>query len=301
MSAVLTPTGVLIPRLEPGSAEWLQRMSASKIAAVVGLSPYQSRFSLWHRMAGLVDQEADSDEMRRGHYLEPGCAAWFADQHPDCRIEETGTFIHPIDEWMVASPDRLKIGPGGHVELLQCKTAADREHWGDADTDDIPVGYRAQVMWEMAVTGLRTCHLAVILPYLEFRAYVVHYDEAEATYLRTQGRQFLDELAAGIRPDIDAHAATYDVVRELHPDIELTKVDTPAELAEPYLAAVAAEKEAKAAKRLASALLVDHMDKAKEAYYQGRCIARRQAKGDNPPYLVAAKGANTTSIRSAAA
>ena len=90
MTGPLTPTGVLLAEpLVPGSPEWLQRMSASKIAAVVGLSPYQSRYSLWMQMAGLAPQPVQTKAMSRGHYLEPAIAAWFADQHPDWTVTTT--------------------------------------------------------------------------------------------------------------------------------------------------------------------------------------------------------------------
>jgi putative phage-type endonuclease len=299
---VLTPSGVLLPTpLVPGSAEWLSRMSASKIAAVVGLSPYQSRYSLWMRMAGLVPQEAQSDEMARGHYLEPGLAAWFADQHPEWTVSTTGTFRHATEPWMVGSPDRLGTLPNGHMVLVQCKTAGDQEHYGDALSDDLPLGYRAQAMWEMLVTGLRTCHFAVLLPYLEFREFVVEYVEAEAAYLRSEARKFLDSIAAGVRPDLDGHKATYEVVKQLHPDIDDVKVDVPAELAVAYVESVAACKAAEAAKRKASALLVEEMGSAKAAYHGGVCVARRQCKGDGPPFLVAAKNVNVSDLRSVAA
>ena len=47
-------TAVLLPDLQPGSPDWQTRMTASKVAAVLGLSPWESRFSLWHRMSGLI-------------------------------------------------------------------------------------------------------------------------------------------------------------------------------------------------------------------------------------------------------
>jgi putative phage-type endonuclease len=224
-SQVLTPSGVLLERpLVPGSAEWLSRMSASKIAAVVGLSPYESRYSLWMRMAGLVPQQEQTSAMSRGHYLEPAIAAWFADQHPDWTITPTGTFQHPRHEWMVASPDR-----------------------------------------------------------------------------QVEARRVLDSIAAGERPDIDAHSATYEAVRQLHPDIADEKVDVPAELAVAFLEACEAERDAKAAKRLASSLLAEEMGSAKAAYHAGVCVARRQCKGDGPPFLVPARNVNLNEIRSAAA
>jgi putative phage-type endonuclease len=301
-SQVLTPSGVLLERpLVPGSAEWLSRMSASKIAAVVGLSPYESRYSWWMRMAGLVPQQEQTSAMSRGHYLEPAIAAWFADQHPDWTITPTGTFQHPRHEWMVASPDRLATHPSGHVELVQCKSAGDREQWGEPDTDDIPIGYRAQVQWEMLVTGVQRCHVAVITSFLEFRPYVVDYSPGEAAWLQVEARRFLDSIAAGERPDIDAHSATYEAVRQLHPDLEDTKVDVPAELAVAFLEACEAERDAKAAKRLASSLLTEEMGSAKAAYHGGVCVARRQCKGDGPPFLVAAKNVTVSDLRSEAA
>lgn len=301
VTAPVTPSGRLLSeRLVPGSAEWLARMSASKIAAVVGLSPYESRYSLWMRMAGLVPQEQQSDEMARGHYLEPAIAAWFADQHPDSRVEECGTFVHAEHEWMVASPDRLKIDPDGGVELVQCKSAGDLEHWGDEGSDDIPVGYRAQVLWELAVTGLRRCHVPVLLPFLQFRQYVVEFDEAEAAYLITQGRQFLDSIEEGRQPELDGHKATYEAVRQLNPDIADVKVDVPDELGAAYVEAVAAEKAAVEARRHATSLLADHMGSSRQAWFDGRCIARRQCKEGGVPYVVAAKGINPTSVESAA-
>jgi hypothetical protein len=252
------------------------------------------------QMAGRAAQPVQTKAMARGHYLEPAIAAWFADQHPECRIVTTGTYSHRDDERLVASPDREKIDPDGNVELVQCKSAGDLEDWGPADSDDIPVGYRAQVIWELMVTGLQRCHVAVILPYLEFRPFVIEFDEAEAAYLRAQALEFMASIEEGRVPELDGHKATYEAVRRLHPDIADVKVDTPAELAVAFVEAVEACKAAESAKREASARLVDHMGSAKAAYHAGVCIARRQAKGDGVPYLVPAKNVNLTDVRSAA-
>ena len=239
--------------------------------------------------------------MSRGHYLEPAIAAWFADQHPDWTVTTTGTFAHATDPRLVAAADRLVAHPDGHTELLECKSAGDLEHYGDPLTDDIPVGYRAQVMWQLLVTGLRRCHVAVILPFLEFRPFVVDFDEAEAAYLIGEARQFLGSLEANVPPDLDGHKATYEAVRQLHPDIADERVDTPAELAVAYVEAVEACRRAEAAKREASARLVDHMGSAKAAYFGGVCIARRQAKRDGVPFLVPAKNVDLSEMRSEAA
>lgn len=288
---VLTPTGILIPRLEPGTDEWLQRMSASKIAAVLGLSPWESKFSLFCRMSGLVPREEQTDAMSRGHYLEPAIAAWFADQHPEGQVQETGTFAHPDHPEHVATPDRLFVHDNGHVELIECKSDGVGTGWGEPGTDEIPVYYRAQVVWQLYVLGLRRCHVAVIGPFLQFAAYVVDYDEAEAQILIDGADQFLADLAANVRPPIDDLNATYQVMRQLHPEIEQTSVEVPADLANRYLTAVEDERAAKKVKQHAAAEILDLMGPAKDAYSNGVRIAYRAAKGDNTPYLCTARGA----------
>jgi len=292
-------TGRLLPYVvEPGSSEWLTRMSASKIAAVVGLSPYESRFSLWHHMAGLTSPVDESDEMRRGHYLEPAIAAWFADQHPTWRVESTGTWVAANDDWCSASPDRIVTREDGTAALLQCKTDADLDAWGPEGTDEIPPGYRAQVMWEMLVTGARECHVAVLLSYLSFREYLITYDQAEAEQLVTAAAEFMASLPNGSaprRPNLDEHAATYQAVRELHPDIDGSDAPITAELAAEYLASKADEKAAKARAQGATTAVLDAMGTAKTALTQdGQKVAIRvPGRGDNPPSLRACKQPTT--------
>jgi putative phage-type endonuclease len=293
----ITPSGVLVPRIEVGDPEWLRVMSASKIAAVLGLSPWESKFSLYHRMTGAVTDEGN-DATRRGHYLEPAIAAWFTDQHPDWRIEPTGTWLHKDRSWQAATPDRTATLPDGDVELVELKSSADDEGWGDPDTDQIPVYYRAQVIWQMDVLGLRRCHIAVLLPHLKFQAYVVDYDPAEAEFMRTAAEEFLADLQAGNRPPIDDSTATYKVVRELHPDIDGEEREVPAELATEFLDAIDAEHDAKAAGRLARARMADAMGSARYAVANQTRIARRQTTDGCTPYVVACQ---TTKQRRAAA
>lgn len=288
---ITVPTGVPAGRLEPGSAEWMRYMSASKIAAVVGLSPWESKFSLYHRMTGLVPAEDENDQTRRGHYLEPAVADWFADQHPDWRIEQCGSFLHRDRRWQAATPDRLAIDEAGIIVAVECKSTADMTGWGEQGTDEIPVYYRCQVMWQMDTLGLQRCHIAMIGPSLVFAEYVVDYDPDEATILRDAATAFLADVAAERRPALDDSTATYQVLRALHPDIDGSSVDVPDELARTYLQAVTDAKAAQAAKQAATSRLLDRMGDARDAYWNGNKIAYRMAKNGDTPYLVAARGA----------
>lgn len=293
----LVPTGVLVPRIEPGSDEWLTAMSASKVAAALGLSPFESPFSLYHRMTGMIADES-TPQTRRGHYLEPAIAAWFADQRPDLQIVETGSWVHPDRPEQIAAPDRLAIDADGNHEAVELKSAADADEWGDEGTDQIPAYYRPQVMWQLDTLGLQVCHVAVILPFLEFRSYAVRYDPAEAAYIRRRAFEFLDRVRNRVRPDIDDHSATYQTVRELHPDIDGDTVTVTEALATEFLDAIDAEHDAKAAARQARARMADAMGTARYAECNAVRVARRQTTQGCAPFVVAAE--STKKRRSAA-
>jgi len=285
MTAVAeTLTGVPIPPLDPGSAEWMRHLSASKIAAVVGLSPYESRYSLWHRMAGRLPDVDTKPHLARGHYLEAGVAAWFADQHPDWNLRPGGCWAHPQQPLFTASPDREAVTADGEIVGVELKTAADNDEWGQPGTDEIPPGYAAQVQWQMYVRGTRRTHVAMLSCYLEFREYVVDYDPDDVAFLATEAEGFLASLPGGPaerRPSIDDHDATYDAVRQLHPLIEHRDVEVPTDVALRYLAAVPAEKDAARELTGAKAALLDAMGTARRALLADAPIARRQpGKGD---------------------
>ena len=77
LPAPLPPPGA------PGSAEWSRRMTASKVAGVLGLSKWASPYSTWLRMKGLLpsDDGRNMSDKARGHYLEDGVVRWWIDQH----------------------------------------------------------------------------------------------------------------------------------------------------------------------------------------------------------------------------
>lgn len=293
MTAILTaPTGRLLPTVEPGDPEWLTRMSASKVAAVLGLSPYESRFSLWHKMAGLLAPEEENDDMRRGHYLEPAVCAWFADQHLAWDVTPTGTWVAADNEQWAATPDRLVTTSTGEARLLEAKTASSDEEWGPDGTDDIPVYHRAQVLWQMLVTGLRVAHVAVLTSHLSFRQYEVLFDPDDAERIVAAVDEFMDSLPTGRRPrrpSIDGHSATYQAVRELHPDIDDLDLPIDLPLAERFCTAQHALKAAKAAEQQARSELADVMGTARRATYGDQVIATRAAKNGGTPYLTAGR------------
>jgi putative phage-type endonuclease len=285
-----------IPDLEPGSPEWLQLMTASKVAAVLGLSPWESRFSLWHRMAGQLETTPETPRTMRGHYLEDGVVRFLADQYPHLRFGRTGTWVNKARPWQSATPDRIARDGRKAVAVAEVKTAADWEEWGSDGSDEIPPYYRAQCVWQMDCLGLRTAYVAVLLPRLQLRAYTLNYDQGEADWIRGEVQAFLDSLPGGPAeqvPDIDAHDETYVAIRQLHPGIDDREVEVPFELARAFCAATTALRQAKQEAQLRTSELAAAMGDAKKAVVRTapdvvKTIAGRQSQRGGTPFVKAA-------------
>lgn len=242
----MTVTDLLRPsvigRFTPGSDDWhaarAQGVGGSEIAAVLGLSPFESRFSLWHRKQGLVSPVEENPQMYWGTRLEPAICDEFAARRPTWRIIKAPTYAGPGRPWQIANPDREIVDQFGDlVELVEAKTARDDEGWGEEGTDEIPVYYRCQCLWYLDTLGLTTCHVAVLIGGSDYREYVVHYDADEARILREAGERFVRSLHSGERPDIDGHTATYQAIRELPDGLEDVDVEIGAALRDRFHAA----------------------------------------------------------------
>lgn len=274
--------------VEIGGPDWLALITASKVAAILGVSKYDSPRSMWHAMHGDTPRQAQKREMSRGHYLEPGILAWFFDQHPELtRIPlPAGTFVN---DWKACSPDALATTADGDMVAVEAKSAAEDGEFGKAGTDEIPTMYAGQCMWTAHLLGLSRVYVPMIGPYLEFAEYVVDYDPTIGAAIEAKCSAFRDSLTNGQPPPLDDHVATYQSLRLVHSNIEDRAVELPDEDALTYLRAKAAVAEAEAAVMAATSRLADRMGTAKKATWAGQTIAARQNSSTGVPFLKAAK------------
>lgn len=280
----------------PGSPAWYRYMTASKIAAVMDHSPYDSYLSLWLRMAGDIPAEPMDDTMRRGHYLEPAIVAWFKDQHPDWTVEPTGMWIHPHYRWAGGTPDGAIHLPNGETRGLEAKSSDLEHEWGEEGTNQVPPAYYDQTQWQMFVTGWRVVHLAVILPHFRFAEYVIEYDREHVKTMVTAAVRFMQSLLAGQRPKLDpldGHTETYKALRTLAPGITEETVQVEPDLAIEYVNAVTAAKDAAYRETAAKSQLAEAMGEARAAVVGKLKLAGRQSRGGGTPYLVAARNLPT--------
>lgn len=264
MTAVLIPTA--------SEAEWLDArrkgVTASEIAVLMGLSPYSSPYKLFHQKTGTLPADDDSARMERGRVLEPYVAGKFAERYRDVEVLGSGRelYAHRDRHWQLATPDRLvhpfhdigrcTCGPGpdgyGHeapcgweldtpYAALECKTDDGSGEWGEPGTDEIPVHYRAQVLWQMDVLGVETAYVACLrIRQWDVRVYELALDDAaraDLDLMRGEACGFLDRVGAGDEPPVDWRPATLDALKTLHPSIDGTTAGIGPRLADCYEAA----------------------------------------------------------------
>lgn len=283
----------LLGRLERETEGWARararRLGGSEVAAVLGLSKWQSPFSLWHRKAGNVPEQPDSLVMSMGRLLEQVIGRAFVERHPELRVCRTGTWVHRDRPWQLGSPDWIAYQAGHEPVIVEGKTVDDDWEWGEEGTDGIPPYYLTQCRWYLDVFGFQRCHLmALFLRGREFREYIIEADPADQAFMRRRGEAFLASIAADEPPPLDEHLSTYVAVRELHPDIDGDDIQLDPALAAAYRAAAEQLAAAKSEHQLQTTRVAAAMGTAQRALVGPEVIARRQAKAGGTPYVVRA-------------
>jgi putative phage-type endonuclease len=274
------------------------RLGGSEIAAVVGLHPYESHLSLWFRKKGFTPPQPDNQLMEWGRLLEPLVFRKFAERH-DTSHElhysdwnyNPGSYTHPDRDWQLASPDGISASGTAIVEV---KTVQNELDWGEENTNQIPINYRCQVLWNMDVMAADHCWLPVLIRGAFYREYLVEMDDeaqADLALLREAGQKFIQSLHEDKQPPIDGHDATYKAIRERHPAIDPGDVEIPGDLATAYLQSVLLERAAKENKQHHAAEIMQLMGGIRNAIHQHTqerfAYLKPASNPDRTPYLMA--------------
>lgn len=289
MTAFNPPTGVLLGQYVPGTEEWEKAraglcITATEIAAVLGLSPWASRFSLWHKKAGMPTPPFETTPaVEWGNRLEDAVLGKYQDDHPERHLRKTGTWRHRDRAWQRATPDRLFVdltgnGTGGIVEA---KTSPFGDEWGPHGSDEVPIHYRCQVIWQQDTLGLyaRT-PIAVLIGGWDYRELYVDYDGVDAKTMRDAAEEFLDTVRRDERPPIDGADATYQTIRVQPEGREDVDVEISAEYAADYDIAQQAYRAADTELIRARGQILDAIGTGYRAVHQERRIAYRTVKDD---------------------
>lgn len=297
--------------IEPGAPEWLRLITPSKVPAILGISRWESPYRLWHRMKGTCPPEPPADRFDLGHDMEATAAARWRRHNAGWKVSAGEVQYHPPAGHYafpaMGTIDR-RTSRGRQRRVLEVKIArnqTDLEVWGDDLKGECPEDYAAQVIAQRmfcaaaqpSVHWLPDSHLLVMGPYYNERIYPVEYDLDVAAWIVAECERFWALLQSDTPPDLDDKVATYECLKELHPDINGETVSVAPSLAIGYAEAVAAEKAAKQEAQGWKNKLAAEMGNAQYAVVGNLTVADRRNNGKGGVSMYGRPAATPEKIR----
>lgn len=188
-------------------AEWLDvrrnGIGSSEVAAIVGLSPFETPYQLWRRKRGNEPAQEESFAMKAGHYLEDAVSQfWHDETGRDVIKRSAGDWIirsveHPF---MQVSPDRTYWLDGKHSNdnkgILECKTTQLA-----VDGDDLPKHWFCQVQYQLGVAEMKQGSLAWLTQGREFGYRDIAFHADFFGWLSEEAEKFYkDNILGGVEP-----------------------------------------------------------------------------------------------------
>jgi putative phage-type endonuclease len=247
-------------------AEWLARrrqsIGASEVAAILGLSPWESAYSLWAKKVYGDDAGDETEWQRWGNIIEPAICEEYSRQtgrevvdHGRYAVRYSETCPH-----LSATLDREVIGrdKGDGPGCMDAKnvSAFKASDWQDG----APLVYQVQVQAQMEVTGYRWGSLACLLGGNTFRWCDVERNESFIEMMRRKVAEFWKLVEQKTPPPVDGSLSTAEVLKRLYPKDSGESIELPREAADwsaQYEQAQAEIKAAEERKREAQSKLIE--------------------------------------------
>lgn len=200
-------------------AQRLAGITATDIAAIVGVHPYRSAVDVWSEKRGTAPPFEGNDRTKWGQILEPVIRKDYEERH-GVRVELRGTMTSRDKAWMMATPDGLVFQPAA-VEAdrgleIKCHTVYLSHLYGEPGTDEVPPYELCQCTWGMAITGLPRWDL---VPFIDGQTndYVIDRDDDLIEVLIERAERFrVDNVLGGEPPPPDGSKAYTEWLAAVH-------------------------------------------------------------------------------------
>lgn len=213
-----TPTGRLVLSVDAPRAEWLNArrngITATDLPAIMGLNSYRTAIDVWtDKTMPPVDDDTFSEAAYWGTKLEEPVAQAWAERH-GVKIRRIGLVHNQYRPWMLASLDRIVHGCSEGKCALEVKTRSlfVSEKWAT----DLPEDVRAQVMWQLIVTGLSHIHVAALIGGQRLVEHTVTWDDTLAGRLIEAAGLVWAAVRANEMPDLPPELWTTDYLEQRH-------------------------------------------------------------------------------------
>jgi len=222
---------------------WLERrrtgIGGSDVAAVLGLSPWTSRWSLWADKVGLLELDEDpSEAMEFGKRAEDMLRQWFEDRTGMTVAGVQAEHTDPDRPWMRVTLDgevwtfNDRLSAAELLGVVEFKaTGESPAAWADGP----PIQYQCQASWAMAITGARRVWFGVLhIPFGRptFRTYLYERDENDIAYVVDACDRFWhDHVVTGNPPLADGSRATTEALADVYYDPTEAAIEADEEIA----------------------------------------------------------------------
>ena len=196
-------------------AAWLAArrtgIGASEIAAVLGISPWKSRWALWADKRGLVadsDLAAEREAVAWGNLLETAVAEEWA-RRADTTVTMRGQLLRSVAHpWAIATLDAT-FQPDG---ILEVKTTGGLR--ADDWLDGPPPHYELQVQQQLLVTGAERAAIACLIGGQKLAWAWVERDERAIRQIVSAGAAFWELVQSAVPPETDGSESTARALAE---------------------------------------------------------------------------------------
>jgi putative phage-type endonuclease len=211
------------PRIGPPqhSPEWFAvhktHVTASRIAAILGESEYQTALDVFLEMTGRREPFGGNEFTRRGTRYEPAIVGDYCEQEGKQVEYPVPLYFHPTIEGMAASPDAIILPE--RRGLLECKWTMSRDiaaQLGEEETDHVPTPWLLQAQCQMAVMGAEFVDFAALV-YGRLKVYLVQRHSKLIATIEDAAVDFLRRVREDDPPDADYHdAGAVSALRDLY-------------------------------------------------------------------------------------
>lgn len=159
-------------------------IGGSDMPIILGLSSYKTPYQLYCEKKGIIESTFEQTQLQYwGNQLEVLIRKEFRKRN---RIKVTTpkeTITHPFYDFLRANIDGF-IPKWNSIFEAKCSHQFMAQHWGESDSDTIPMEYLVQVAFYCSVTNADSAHIAVLIGGNEYRQFKYKRDlELETTII----------------------------------------------------------------------------------------------------------------------
>ena len=205
--------------------DWLAHrqhsIGGSDAAALLGMDPWVTPYSLWAEKTGQLPPKEDNEAMRQGRDLEAYVAARWEEATGKKARRLNAILKNSQYPWAHANIDRDVVGEKAGLEckttsIMQLKKFKDGEY---------PEQYYVQCVHYMAVTGATRWYLAVLVLNQGFYHFVIERDQAEIDALMEAEQDFWRRVEQKEPPPVDGRQPTTKALKVIYAKSEARSVE----------------------------------------------------------------------------